>query len=481
MSFLSESFICLFKFFLTFELFFHYGLIKGLIIVYILFNAYRVLISKLFDVKHAGLDAPFITNNKNEKYNVVLSMTFEYFEPEKMKKLIIERGIMKLSRLRSIIVYKLFSYYWKEIRNREKLNKMIEEAFVYKEIKNEGELPGLVQEEVVENLEILSDEKFPYEFHLIKFKENSKGAVILKTDHVMSDGLGFVSFLCALADNYSPEMFPQVMRGKRKNIWVDILTILLFPINLFKLSLRILFNRPEKSPFKRIYETKHNLHQGRTKIAISNLYPIKKVENIKKSLKMSFNDITVSVVLFALKKKFPQLKNMNFILPTGLTHVPSSLEEVELLNQSGGTFLELPLIEDFERDIKTVSKTLYSNIKNVSFILTANLIHKLILEYLPHKLLCLANNSSLKKVDMILSNVPGPTTPLIYAGSKVIDMLPIISTGRAKVFLPIYSYNKQFRFFVNYDESVGIDPNELINTIDEILNDLEKKYSDRII
>jgi hypothetical protein len=99
----------------------------------------------------------------------------------------------------------------------------------------------------------------------------------------------------------------------------------------------------------------------------------------------------------------------------------------------------------------------------------ANIMLRLKIEYLPTKVLNLVINMALKKLDMILSNVPGPSSNLIYASSNVTDILPVISTGRCKMFLPVFSNNQNFRFLVCYDDSVVLNPQELIKSMESNL------------
>jgi len=65
---------------------------------------------------------------------------------------------------------------------------------------------------------------------------------------------------------------------------------------------------------------------------------------------------------------------------------------------------------------------------------------------------------------------------LYFSGSKVVDILPLISSGRAKAVLPVFSYDKKFRIVVAYDESVGLDPKEILKTIENEFDEIERKY-----
>lgn len=70
-----------------------------------------------------------------------------------------------------------------------------------------------------------------------------------------------------------------------------------------------------------------------------------------------------------------------------------------------------------------------------------------------------------------MSNVPGPTVPLYYSGCKLTRMAAIVSTGRARSFLPLVSYNKQFSFLYSVDSDCGIDSKEFLEIIDNVIEE----------
>ena len=66
-----------------------------------------------------------------------------------------------------------------------------------------------------------------YEIQLCKY-ETGKMVLLMKMDHSLSDGIGMLSFLMAIADNYDISMFPQL---KTPSIWQSFILNLLSYLN----------------------------------------------------------------------------------------------------------------------------------------------------------------------------------------------------------------------------------------------------------
>jgi hypothetical protein len=453
-----------------------FGIIFGLGLCFIAFISQKFLIEKVYKLRYLALDKPFLGKNSAQRYNLMINLVLEDFDPDKLKKHIIEKGIKKNTKLTSYLVYKFFDYYWKVEENPTKREQTIENAFLYKEIPSENGLIEYAQKELQNHVDFLNKEKLPYEIHLVKFRDSARGGVLFKCDHVISDGLGLVGFICAISDNYTEDIFHPLLRGKKFTILHELIGFILFPYYLIRVTLRVVFNKIYITPFKKYFDTPKNKHTGRTLLAVSEARLLSNYEKARKSLKISFNDLTVSVILSSLKKHFKDVKSMNFALPFGKTGIPKSIEEVEIYNKSGGIFLELPLIESVEKESPIIHKILIKELKDIFNASCSNILFRLMVEFLPYEVLNYISDMTLNKVDLIHSNLPGPMNYLYFSGSKVVDILPLISNGRAKVVLPVFSYHRKFRVFVAYDESVGLDPKEILKTIENEFDEIERKY-----
>jgi hypothetical protein len=474
---LIEYIITILKFSFCFIICKTYGIFIGGLICLLTFKSKRFLTEKLFNLKHLGLDKPLLGHNPAQRYNIMVTLIIEDFDSKKLKTHMIENGIKKTIKLMSTLVYKFYDYYWKFEKNPTKREKMIENTFVHAEIPGEENLLEYCQKEVKIHVDNSNTEKFPYETHLIKFKNSTRGCLIFKCDHVLSDGMGLVAFICSLADNYSEDIFHPMMRSKNYSVLQEILGVILFPFYLLRNVLNVvILNKFEKTRFKKRFDTNDSPHTGNTIFALSSSFHLSNYEKARKSLKISFNDMTVLVILKSFRKHL-DVRSINLAIPFGKTGIPKSVKEVEIKNKSAGIFLELPLIDSIEAESPKISKILSKELKNFFNVTSNNVLFTLIVEFLPSDLLIYINDMSIEKVDLIHSNVPGPIKELFYSGCKVVDILPIISTGRIKAMLPVFSYNKKFRVVVAYDESVGLNPKDLLGTIENELQQIERKYN----
>jgi len=240
-----------------------FGIMFGLGLSFIAFISQRFLIEKVYKLRYLALDKPLLGKNSAQRYNLLINLVFENFDAEKLKKHIIEKGIKKNTKLYSYLVYKFFDYYWKVEENPIKREQLIESAFLYREIHCENNLIEYSQKELQNHVDFFNKEKLPYEIHLIKFKDSSRGGVLFKCDHVISDGLGLVGFICAISDNYSEEIFHPLLRGKKFTILHEVIGFIFFPYYLIRVTVRVVFNKIYFTPFKKIFDSPKNKHSGR--------------------------------------------------------------------------------------------------------------------------------------------------------------------------------------------------------------------------
>lgn len=460
-----ESVVCMIKIAMVYKIIVNYGYIIGIITTFIAINAYRYFMLKFFNLTSIETDAAQIGYKENERYNMGLVVSLENIQPEKLKELLIERGIKKMLRLRSKLVYKFFNYWWAEVPLKEAIS-------VVKIIKpiDELKMEEFINNEVNTYVEIFST--LSYEIQIVPFKNSNKGFILFKMDHVMSDGLGITSLLNCIADNYSDQLFHPLFRNRHYTLASKIYDWALFPFYGPYHSLRVLFADRTSTIYKNI-DVKGT---GKSIITHTKLYDMSDFENIKKKYSISFNDITLSVVSLALtrisRKRNYTTKAMNFVIPVGRKGMPHSIEQVQLSNKAQGFMISLPLIDNFEIGCKHMSKTVNKDLK-ISPLCSAGFNTQHILgEFVPQELFNWFSCECLKTLDMIFSNVPGPTDYLFYGGSKVTELTPYVTAGRAKVFMGVVTYRKQFKFMISHDTILEVHPNEVVQAIEKIIEEL---------
>jgi len=85
-----------------------FGYILGSIISYFLHHLHMIIMDKIFNLEPLSpQDLKFICNEEYERYNLFTLLIFEQFNTQKIKSLIIEKGIKNFRKLRSKVVFRL--------------------------------------------------------------------------------------------------------------------------------------------------------------------------------------------------------------------------------------------------------------------------------------------------------------------------------------------------------------------------------------
>ena len=447
----------------------NFGFFLGISFIYIFLSLYRYLVYKFLGLEYVSFDKSLMGFRSRDQYTINMISCFDRnessplsFEPEKIKKAIISRLITQIPKLRSKIVYTLFNFYWKEFPIEEALSKI-----KLMTLPNKTYLEQYINSQVSKRIETYNN--IPYEFNIIKYEDNSGGAVQMKFDHVVSDGLGFLSMVCFLADDFTPAFFPKILNIKYTyNFLTEIKDTVLFPIHIFLAIYVILFSSWEKTDFKIMYNFPH---LGDSKLGISKWYDISEIKKLRTKYSVSFNDSVVGVLMLALPHSMDdKVSGLNVVIPCGYTKAPSKASDICLKNLAQGFLMYIPFIKSFKelpKLRKIIMRIFSTSVTSIPLIL-----FKLVGEIFPLCVLNLISNYLIFKVDMLVSNCPGPDVKCKLCGWEMTDFYPVVSSGRMKGFVTIGSYNRKFRFVIAYDKSVKYDPKETVNQIDKIMQNI---------
>jgi diacylglycerol O-acyltransferase / wax synthase len=215
---------------------------------------------------------------------------------------------------------------------------------------------------------------------------------------------------------------------------------------------------------------------GVCRFAMSKIYDLEKTKKICKDFNISFNDYVMCVISKAVKewkdfceknKNFENFENFSCFIPIGRKGIPKDTNDLQINNEVYGIYIRMPLIDNFLKEYKKVVQVLRNSLKSLGFVSAATRFCRIGVSLLPRVFQLYLGEKFLNNVDLIVSNVPGPTEPLYYAGCKLKMIAPIISTRNARSFLPIISYNKQFRFILSVDVESKIDDGMFIDFIEK--------------
>ncbi len=464
--FLLECLANMIKIFLVYKILSYFGIILGIPLTYIIFTTYHFLMKKLLNLEYLSFDKSLIGYCSRDQYNINLIMVFKgNFNPEEIKKAIEERLINQIPKLHSRVVYKFFNYYWKEFPPNEAIKQIF-----FTSLKSKDEIENYLEKHL--NFRINTLETFPFEIRIIEFNEkndSTSGAIHFKFDHILSDGLGLLSLCFCLCDDYSPEIYPKILRVKYTYSFIrEILDTILFPLfSLYALFI-VITSSNERTEYKPMYNYHH---YGISRFQMSKWYPLNSMKKLRAKYSVSFNTCVVGILLKAHKELLENIHFLNVIIPCGHTTLPLTVKDVKLKNLAQGFMMCLPCIDNFN-ELTKLHKIINTHIFNTTITSIPIFAFRMMSEFLPAKILNFIGNNIIFKSDILISNIPGPESKLKVCGCEMIDCYPVVSPGRMKAFFTISSFNGYFRYIAAFDKSVKYNLKELMFVINKIMNDI---------
>jgi hypothetical protein len=420
--------------------------------------------------KVKSMDQNFFTHKKHQRITLMVILFVEDYDADKLKQLIITRGINKIPKLSMRLVRKFYNLYWMKVPLSVSYNNI---SVLRNKFNNEQELINYTKEQVNEPVDYIND--LPYTIELASFDVKMKrGAIIFKCDHLLTDALGIANLFALLSDNYSSDMFPPVIKPYKFNLWeyivdlfYELLSLLYIPYFYYQLSLF----KTQDNPFK----LKRGF--GKCNIGISKPYSLTYLNTIRNKLKVSFNDLILTAITQALYQickdnGYEHLTELISGLPVGVRHLSSTPEELELTNKATGFLIRVPVVNDTASDLKGVSAYLKTKLKNIPLVKATHSLFTSIVELIPVQILLDFNENFADIIDFLSSNVPGPKYELYFNESRVSDIIGFACANGMKLFMPIVSYNNQFRVSVSANSSIDFDMERFLRNLDDALTGL---------
>jgi len=282
---LSELLVKSIKFILFTYYLYNFGFIKGIAFYYISTYLYQLILYYTIGIEEVtSLEFMFAPLRNENKFTMTGYFILESFEPEKIKNLIIEKAIKKFKRLRLKLTYTLGNYYWKEFPVEEAFN----QVKIYSDINlkiNDDILKYVLKEQATPfNLN-----EFPYEFQLLRHGQG--GFLLTKFDHSLSDGIGLLGLLIAMADNYNINLYPKLGEASMFSIFMLQLLSPFYVIEKIYNAIKIKYI---DGPFKL---GKGKKRSNIKKAAISKYYSFDAISKISKENKLTFNDMIIAIIV----------------------------------------------------------------------------------------------------------------------------------------------------------------------------------------
>jgi hypothetical protein len=455
---------------------YYYGIIPT-IAIFALLIIFRYYFMKFaFGLQEVNVASQSMYSQKPEqRINLTGVSFYENFDAEKIKDVIIKRGIEQIPKLRSKLVKKFFRLYWQEVPLSEAYERV---KIIEKPFENEQEFMDYASKQSDEMID-LNELLYTIEIVSIVDKTSSisKGGIILRLDHLLTDGLGLVALTCILADNFKPEIFPPIMKREHSNtllhtiadIFYEFISILYFPYTMLKF---IAF-KPACAPYM-----KNKKPIGQINYTVSKAYNLKDFDNIRKhKLKISFNDMILTVISKSINQICKgmgktDIKEFRTFVPIGQYKLPTSPKDVVLDNQASITIIGVPAVNDIIKDSKLVAKTFYKQLTNIPVIKSMLNFNAFFAEFIRREDMQDEGEKLFDTFDFATSNVPGPVEEIYYGGCRMVKTFALPNAKLVKLFIPITSYNKQFRITCAVNECIDFDVEMFLKYFDENLAEL---------
>lgn len=461
------------KILFTYTLMKSFGFIKGAIFMFILVKFYKFLLQKLFKFDLlSSTDKVMIGRENNERYNLLVLMKLNNFNVDVIRNLLIDRAIKKVKKLRQKLQFLLFDYYWTDVTVDEAIKRII----IHNKVNGEKEINDFLSKQINNHLNIFNE--MPYLLHLFPAVDD-KGYIVLQFDHTFSDGLGILSLICSIADNYSLDMFPSIMKRNYSDPISYLKSIIFFPYYALKMLFLNMIINPKPTPYK--LKSKST---GFCDLSISKNYSYIELSKINKKWQVSFNDLVLSVFSCAMKKlskdrkdlKFNDLERFIYTIPIGSKNLPQRVEDVSIKNEINGMMVDIDAIDDVHKDINKIHNQMRQTIKNAAANRTLVWLADLLSEFVPIKFIQAIIDHHILYNDAVLSNTAGCTKELFYSNAHLYDGIPICGTGRVGCFITVSTFNNILKIALCLDKAVkGISANEIMSYVENELDNLIKK------
>ncbi len=401
----------------------------------------------------SNVDTAWLRMDSNENLMVINGLLFfdEPMTQAEFRNILEQRLIAQHKRFRQRPVEQFGHYYWQELKHLD-MNYHLTSLEVESGSNEDEALRRKVSTMIPEPL----DSKHPlWRFYFVE--NHGKGCVALvKVHHCYADGIALFSVLDSIADesvlHSSPAAkfrFP-VRKPKSNSLGHRLqfavssaLFYCAFAAAWVFECLRVTFARPDsKTAYKRtLTPTKQ--------VGWAPSLPVSEVKQVGKALGCTVNDVVLGCVAGSLRRYLQRLGEpvdgicLRATVPVNLRPLDQALQ---LGNHFGLVYLELPVAEDsVSARIKGVRRNM-SKLKNgMQAQMSYNVLS--VLGYFPNLVEKWALNFFSSKASAVMTNVPGPTKPVVLMGKTLSKpMFWVPQSGDIGIGVSVLSYNKKVEF-----------------------------------
>lgn len=456
----------------------HYlGYIFGILVIISIMFFWKVYTEHILEmVPLTSSDKNLLSSDFFQRQNILSQLEIENFNSESLYKEIYEKAYMRVPKMRTVLKYKYFNFYW--AKSNKTNEEIISERLVLKKAMTTEEIEEFKIAQLQEEMDPFIN---PIIFYIIPYEESklpngdyTKGCFIVKLDHCFSDGIGLVSLLTCMGDNYSPDLFPKVMHIKNINFWTKLLDFVLFVI--IGIPICLYYASTIKSRLKMSYlpRTKQTAFTNPIE------FDFNKIKEKSKLMKMSINEICIAALISAVAKYKVGASKINLEVPLGLSPLPKDVYDLNLTNHVFALFQEMNLYDDIMKNYQQFKQDYNSLIKQTLFVRVSDWGAYLAYKILPFNISKSIITKIIHEADIICSNLPGPTDCIYLKDNKVTSILAYTTTGYIPNLFPIVTYNGKLKILGIYDAGQDFDCEILVKffetSMNDILNNNNKEY-----
>ena len=376
-------------------------------------------------------------------------------------------GVKKIRRLRQIWVRKYGFWFFKDTDPelaRNWVKKIDAEVHTQKDIN--------------EYLAKLSTKDYDkskplWEVHVIEDYDENTSVVFVSMHHLLSDGMGIISMITFLNDSHNPNNITQFR--EIPFFYYYILPILYTPYGLLRYIYEGLNTKGDPNMYPFLLKTgKQSMKKEYYETKYYELADIKKwYGNFDK---MKLNDFMFAIISAALSKYFielgiPEDKQTHFSLsiPINMKPQPKTIDEVQFCNSWSLCLANIPLSTNLEYTMKKNRETF-----DPGFTLTALRFGVWVVSFmgiLPEVFSRLTIRDNSKRLNTIISNTPGPQSPIYFCDQMVYDMCGVgPNVGWSGLTMLISSYAGKVKLQLLADSNLNMDPKELLKHLESQLD-----------
>lgn len=438
----------------------YFGAIVGIILLIYIVKLYRLTICCIFGFEDlVFLDFTFINFFSKDNFYLGGLFRFNNFIKENVKQSIINKLIKKVPKIRSRLVHFLGDHYWQPISVNEAISTRLVELKMH-----ERELAHFLEMETNKEMNLYET---PILIFFIEFHDSSKGCLYIKCDHSISDGLGFVTLLGHLDDDYRIEKFPDILSKKSK-----IIPLLLIKEYLFAVIFGIFETLSYIS--KDSYIKSQKFSEGKSYISVLAepfTFSLTEVKKASKKLNLTINEFCIGAFLTSFKKWSTSSEKISVMIPIGNTTLSKDIENAPLKNLTNGYLGEFNLFKNLKNDSNQIKSSIRSLVGQNYKIKANTILANILFSILNPNIMKYPKKNPI--FELAITNVPAQTSKIVIGGCKVENFYPLTSVSSYHIVVMIVSYDSKLNFSIVYDKKKTDQIEDLIeNYKQELTNNL---------